>query len=405
MIKLSAKTLDVYDDADMSVARHLAPSLGDVKVAERDVIEALEDQQFGLVMKTAGGFIRRRYPLHDADAVKLSRAYFDLARSGLPEAITVQVEAKLAAAEQTFKLREAGLSDADAATILSKVAYVDAEQLRPARKKASYDKPVWGIVIDGKTMFPLHDATMVKAAAERFKFTASELQPIERFEYARAIAKQAEVHGVTLDPHSAIHNYTANEVNVEALKLALHERKRIMKAAEMNTEILDQLYLAAGCLPDRTEMEKDASWQFRLTRLAAIPRLPADQVVATLQGIDKFAGLGRVHYNRGLPDPFAACFKQAAAESATAIDGVDLSKIQPHRLAAAFSPDFVQEFSANPIQVYTSLPDPVKVMVRTLAEEGATADAGNATPAPASPVGDPTALLNPTLTNAAGTSA
>jgi hypothetical protein len=373
MIKLAAKTFDVYDDADMSIARKLAATLGSaigaVKVAERDTVEALNDNQFGLVMKTAGGILRRRFPVHDADAVKLSRAYAEETSATLPNELRVLLSVKLAAAEQLHGIQDHKMDAKFVTEVMDKVAYVDVETVRPERKHASYENQVWGLTIDGKNYFPLHDAVLTKTAAERFPFTASELRPHEKFEYARAIHKQAEALKVELPDTSPIHNYTSDDINVDSLKLALDARKSIMKAAGVATEIIDQLILASGCLPDRGDIERDASWNQRIAKLAAIQRLPADRIVATIQGIDKLAGFTEAHYNSGLADPFAACFKRANAIPATVVEGVDLSKISPDRLAATFDPSFVQEFSSNPVQVYTSLPDPVKAMVRSLAEE------------------------------------
>lgn len=405
MIKLAAKTFDVYDDADMTIARKLVSTLGTTKVAERDEVEALADNQFGLVLKTAGGVIRRRYPIHDADATKLSRAYAEETAVSLPEDVRVQVSVKLAAAEQHYGLVDHKLDNDFVTNVLDKVAYVDAEVLKPDRKKVAHETQTWGLVIDGKNYFPLHDSTLVKQADERFPFTASDLEPAERFEYARAIVKQASVLGVDIDRRSPVHNYTNDEVNVDSLKVALDERKRIMKAAGLGTEIVDHLLLAAGGLPDRGDIEKDASWNQKIARLAAIERLPADRVVSILQGIDKLAGLSSHHYNRGLPDPFASCFKRADALSPTMIDGVDLAKIQQHRLASTFDEDFVNEFSKNPTQVYSSLPAPVKAMVRSLAEEGMQAEPAGATQQPAPRVmagGEPSDRLAPVYTNGYG---
>jgi len=405
MLKLAAKTFDVYSDIDMTIARKLPSDLALTKIAERDTVEALDDKQFGLVLKTAGGVLRRHYPLHESDATKLSRAYFDEIRVTLPSTIVSQVDAKIAAAEQTFGLRDAGLSMEQAAEILTKVAYVDAEAIKHERKKTAYTEFSWGLMVNGKNAFPLHDAVLVKTAAERFPFTSAELYPHEKFEYARAIAKRAEALGVTIAKTSSIHNYTNAEVNVDTLKQALDERKRIMKSAGISTEIVDQLALSAGCLPDRGDIEKDASWTQKLSKLAAIQRLPADRIVATLQGIDKFAGFTTRHYNVGLADPFAACFKRADALPATVIDGVDLSKVNPEHLASAFDANFVGEFNENPTAVYSSSPDPVKALIRSLAERGTTEENAGAVQQPAPHVaagGEPQERLAPVYTNATG---
>jgi hypothetical protein len=391
MIKLAARTFDLYTDSDMSIAQKIAHKLGNCKVATIDEVEALDDNAFALVMKTAGGALRRRLPVHDADATKLSAAYWEEVKSDLPKELVAVVDMKLAAAQQHHGIKDHGLSP----DVFLKVAYIDAETLRPERKKVATAQ-VWGLTVDGKNYFPLHDEVLVKTAMDKFATTALDLEPHERFEYARAISKRAAELRLEVANHSKIANYTNNELNVDALAVALDDRKRIMKAAGLNTDVLDNLFLHAGGLPDKGMMEADSSWSEKCTKLAAIPRWPVERVIATLQGVDKLAGFNTEAYNRGLPDPFASCLKYSEAQPLTMVEGVDLAKIPPHRLAEQFDPEFLKEFSANPVQVYGSLPDPIKVMVRSLAEEGMKAEE----PAVGSPAtGNPQDTLNPAFTS------
>lgn len=391
MIKLAARTFDLYTDNDMVIAQKIAHKLGNCKVASIDEVEALDDNAFALVMKTAGGALRRRLPVHDEDATKLSAAYWEEVKHDLPKELVAVVDMKLAAAEQHHGIKDHGLP----ADTFLKVAYVDAETLRPERKKVATEK-VWGLTVDGKNYFPLHDEVLVNTAIEKFAGTVLDLEPHERFEYARAIAKRAAELNLDVANNSKIANYTNNELNLDALAVALDERKRIMKSAGLNTDVLDNLFLHAGGLPDKGMMEADNSWREKCVKLAAIPRWPVDRVIATLQGIDKLAGFNTEAYNRGLPDPFASCLKYAEAQPLTMVEGVDLAKIPPHRLAEQFDPEFLKEFSANPVQVYSSLPDPVKLMVRSLAEEGMKA------PKPVegtAATGNPQDTLNPAFTS------
>jgi hypothetical protein len=75
----------------------------------------------------------------------------------------------------------------------------------------------------------------------------------------------------------------------------------------------------------------------------------------------------------------------------TTVDGVDLAQIPQEKLLEAFGPSFVEEFSADPVTVYMSLPDPTKALVRSMTERGAPKDP--------TPQGDPTQILAPRYSN------
>ena len=402
MLKIAARTFDVYDDAHLLVARQMIGEVGSVKVAERDVVENLHDWQFGLVMKTAGGVTRRRFPLHDADSVKLSRAYADRTCAGLPASVRENIEAKLACAEQEFGLHDHAIEADISKEVMHKVAYVDMTTLESDPVKVSHKSEAWGLNIGGQNYFPLHDETLVKTAADRFKETSDGLEAHERFAYARNISARAGELGVKIAATHAIHNYTNNEVNTSVLAGALDERKRAMKSAGLGTEVVDQLATAAGCPLSRGDIESDDSWQLRTAKLASGARLSADKVVQTLEGIDKLAGFGHADYMRGMADPYAACFKLAEAESPLLVDGIDLGKISDEALAESFDGEFIAEFRENPVQIYKSLPDPTKAIIRGLAETGANTENAGAVPLAknvSAGGGDPQHSVNPSYSN------
>ena len=399
MLKVSARILDIYDDEAGEIARQLPEELHTVKVAERDEIEALPDHRFGLVMKTAGGVLRRRFPLHNADAIKLSSAYFDRVKEDLhPQVVKV--------AERKF---------ANPSSL--EVAYIDVTTLEPQQPKVAFAEMHWGLTIEGHDCFPLHDESLVKLAIARFPFTINDLQPEERFLYARNITKRAETLNLPVPHGSSINLYTANELNKESLKEAIEQRKMAV-GSTVGTEILDQLAEAAGCRLEQGSIETDDSFAFRQAKQASVRPLPVDRVITVLQHFDKLAGLNSMHYLRGMLDPFAACFKSANASGVDLnrnmiVDGVDLSKIDPMMLRGKFDDSFVNSFAENPVGVYKSLPDPVKSVIRNLAEQGMSGDQPSAaTPTPASAAinnttyppgprvgsgGDPSERLNPSF--------
>lgn len=348
MIKIAALVFDIYDDSTGQIARTLPGELHEVKVAAHEAVEDLHDHQFGLVMKTASG-MRRRYPLDTEDAVKLSRAYFDSVKESLhPEIV---------------KVAEAKFTNPDT----NEVAYIDVTTLAPEVVKVAFSTKVFGLTIDGRECFPLHDATLAKTAVARYPATMVDLDPIERFTYARNIVKQATALGVRLPTDSPIFLYTGDELNLHSLRHAIEQRKEAC-GAKMSTEVLDQLSNAAGCLIKQGMVETDESFKHR-QKLASRQRpLAVDKVISVLSTFDKLAGFDSQHYLRGMLDPFAACFKQAGYDgNNTTVDGIDLAAVTPELLNEKFDPEFINEFKQNPVGVYQSSPDPIKSVIREMA--------------------------------------
>jgi hypothetical protein len=127
--------------------------------------------------------------------------------------------------------------------------------------------------------------------------------------------------------------------------------------------------------------------------------------VSVLEAFDKLAGVRDMDYQRGhIPDPYTSVFaKTAGVTDGLFVDGVDLTKINPDELASKFDADFVREFLANPVEVYKSLPDPVKTALKQMAAKGGGIPL-NPAPTAKSDVGgkgDPLAQLAPVFANGA----
>lgn len=369
--KVASLVLDLYDDEKGQIARTFPPELHACKVASFDAVQGLPNRDFALVMKTASGGLQRRYPIHDLDSLKISKAYFDQAKSALPPEAVAVAEAKFASRARLLAAAgtvEGSLSPEDFQEY-NKVAYVDVSTLKPTAKKAFAEK-AWGLTVDGKDYFPLHDAELVKTALVRFPFTTATLQPIQKFAYARNIAKRAAALSVDVPDDSPVHLYTSNEVNPVSLRIAIDQRKEAARKADLSTEVLDQLSEAAGLYTEDGEMETQESRNYKAAKLASHRKLDADRIISILTTFDKTAKLDAHDYRKGLLDPFAACFKAAAHCGSTLIDGVDLSRVNPAKLAEHFDDEFLREFQENPVGVYQALPTPVKQAVRDMAMEG-----------------------------------
>lgn len=366
--KVASLVLDLYDDEKGAVARAFPADLHSCKVASLDTVHDLANRDFALVMKTDNGLIRR-YPIHDLDNLKVSRAYFDHAKAHLPAEAVKAAEAKFASQERLLNTADGEVSTDDFIQF-NKVAYVDMTVVLPTMTKMAFAERAWGLTIAGKNYFPLHDAELVKTAIARYPFSVVSLEPVQKFAYARGIAKRAAALGVSVPDDSQINFYTNNVVNPRALRMALDQRKEAALKADISTEVLDQLAAAAGLPQDRGDIETQESVNFRSAKLASHRPLGADQIITILATFDKTANVGAAEYRRGLLDPFAACFKLAAFSGSMLIDGIDLSRIDPAKLAEHFDAEFIREFAADPVGCYQALPSPVKQAVRDMASNG-----------------------------------
>lgn len=379
MMKIAARTFDIYDDDTGEIARAFPTELHTLKLAGREEVDGLPDRAFALVMKTADGQLRRRYPLHTPDSVKLSRAYFDTIKADLHPALVKVAEAKFANPESPS------------------VAYVDITALETPPPQVKFAEQHWGLTIEGRSCFPLHDDTLVKLAVARFPFTIGDLSPEERFLYARNIEKRAASVSVSIPHESQINLYTSDTVNKIALKIAIDQRKKAAgHYSPASTMVLDQLGQAAGCLDEQGGAETIDSFQHRAKIASSMKTVSADRIIGVLQQFDKLAGFGSHHYLRGMLDPFAACFKKADCGATMMVDGVDLSKVDPQQLRQQFDEHMAGAFMENPVQVYQSLPEPIKQIVRDMAQYPTQSPQKAEVP---SGSGEPMQQLAPTLAN------
>lgn len=393
MLKVAHALVDVHNDFDNVIAHQLPSFCHQLMVSDPEVVDALPDCRFAAVVKTAGGAIRRRWPLETADDIKLSAAYLDQMQALLPPVIYGMACAKVAAAtarlagDEEFQVDGVTLKTAEAD---SAVAYVDTEKL-----SQSVDLPAehkWGLVIEGKNYFPLTTPTLVKEAAARFPFTCATLMPEQCFVYARNIAKQAQALDVELPEDSRVRLYTYNAVNTDSLAAAIAQRKEAAVATGLSTQVLDELGVLAGCHLVRQPLESDASFQFRQEKQASLSIQP-DQIIQILQAFDAAAGITKQAYNRGMLDPFAACFKEAAI-NAYLVDGLDLSRVDTNQLAQVFGPEFSAKFKQDPVNTYKGLPSQLRRLVSSVIKPPRPPEGQ-----PLASRGDPLTLTNPTYSN------
>jgi hypothetical protein len=380
-VKISAAILDIYDDHQGVIARSLPPELHTCKVASVDEVVNLPDHMFGLVAKTADGVLRRRFPLHDEPTRKLSAAYFTHTKHFLPEDAQMFAERKISAALEGRLHKD--------------VAYVDLAKSRT--KVADTSERIYGLVVNGRNLFPLHSPLLVKTALERFRSSVETLEPIQRWEYARNLEKRAAALGVDT-AGSAIEAYTGDSLNYTTLSKAINQRKAASHGRNVDTEVLRELEQLYGLDLEPGGAESGESYAFRTKRAAALKKAQPDPsyVVGILTAFDRAADISRHQYNRGILDPCAAVYHKSSRRKLA--EGPDISGITEGQLSGKFDDDFIARFLERPMQVYQGLPEPVKALLRDLAGQ-------TQRDAPGAPVGDPTQPLNPTYSNGVSSSA
>lgn len=342
MIKVASLVLDVTDDVELAVARTFPVEAHACKVAS---LANPTDADYALLVLSEHGH-RRKYARHDADSRKLSLLYLE--RAPLP----ADVKAKIAAAINQPTLPPVRLNP---------------REIQPAAKVAFAEK-TWGLTVNGRDYFPLHDASLVKHAISRFKFTADDLTPEHTFLYARNLAKRASTLGVEIPAESPVNFYTAAALNTRALAVAIDQRKHAA-AGKCETSILDELAASTGIVASKQGAEDDRSYNFRRQKVAKTDKLDPAAVIALLHQFDKLAGIGHREYMRGLLDPFAACFAKLGAAEGIFVDGIDLMRITPADLAGQFDEFAISSFSEDPLRWYKALPDPLKKVVIAIGQQ------------------------------------
>ena len=179
---------DIYDDYMYKVAAVHKGELTGTSVMDPVEVEALDDKDFALVIKTATRSIRK-YPIADADSTKLSMCYFNALKGEMHPAIV--------------KTAEAGFKRGNNVIDISKLSSAD-------------------VVTHAYKSYPLHNAEHVKEAMDKFAYTAQRMSPQEKYAYAQAIVDRAADLSVMVD--GPVLHYVSSEVNPVSVKLGCLSR-------------------------------------------------------------------------------------------------------------------------------------------------------------------------------------
>ncbi|WP_394831731.1 hypothetical protein LVJ94_34980 [Pendulispora rubella] len=202
--------------------------------------------------------------------------------------------------------------------------------------------------------YPMQSYVQVQAASRYFDAFHPRFAPDERHAYATALVKRAEALGIAVSDLARKYGSATYAPSEEILaardlrKNALPEERR-----ETMSGLLDAL------VEKRAELSPEA-------------------FCAALEEFDRMSGL---EHSRGIPDPYFSTYgfsKQSAAREFTEVIGADyvsendlrrLARSGKQSLSATFNEDFVDEFTADPVGIFKSLPRAEKVLLMRMAAD------------------------------------
>ncbi len=370
--------LDFYDDASGDLMAKLSAPAEVLKteldVLSEEVRARLDDYAFALVTITKQGSVKRSFPVNDPGNAWLSAQYFEANHEklavparltaarfikdacsayGVPSSPLVDAYAKSASAQDASSNTFVEGSERD--WILERLAERElfAKQASAAEMNALLELPDHHFALmvhtgDGEVIrkYAMPDVESVKTAAAYFDRYAMDLAAEHRHRFASSVKNRAGELGVDLRDTRAIDKWASPDWNVY-FPAYLEQRKSLLPRAPDARDVLDKLAQLVG------ETEPAAMAQ-------------------ALRTFDEATGLDR-YYDRGLPDAYASTFgKQASAWSAE-VDGhslteADLKRVaQDGQLKRYLGTAFAAEFAKSPVEIFDSLPEPEKVLVKQIA--------------------------------------
>lgn len=373
---IAAAVLDFYDDNKHEFMTKIAmpKGLGGLQVTQLtpEQHERLPDSDFGLVILTKRASVLRKFPVNDPGNAWLSSQYFQNTHEklafparfvaakyiktacdayGVPASNAVAKYASHAAmdgdidgnvfvegSEQRWMLQR--LAQNELFSKQASAAEVNALMEAPNEHFALVMRMPDGAVV---RKYAMPDAHHVKMAAAYFDKYAMDLPPEHRHRFAVSVQHRAEDLGVDLSTNELLEKWASTNWN-RHVHAHIEQRKSLLPRNDKARDALDKL---ASMLAETN---------------------PEDAAQA-LQTIDQATGLTK-YYDRGLSDPYASTMGKVATGWSSEVDGhtiteADLRKLAgSSKLAGYLGSDFARQFDANPVEVFESLPDPEKMLIK-----------------------------------------
>lgn len=340
--------LDLYDDAEGVHLKdgEVLKKYGNLQIDRAQDLRHLPDKDFALVVFMKTGEQSRKYPMHTPDALALSTHYFEKVGAELPRDVRMIVASNLALGYHRFGAEVPGeISKLASERVEGNQWEEGCESIEieeaPAEPRAAEKYALRHEMVDGSVveMFPLDTAEDALASADELSKIAGELPPRDRYEAATAIG--------------------------EALRDFGRSDARMSKLASLDPNPAFMTHIAA-----RMEILKDDQSKKTLDTLSKLAgELPGAKLAQALEIFDKKAGIS-FHWDKRIRNPWDSCFQAKTAGekvgdrvvTAEALVGL----IDSGKLASIFKKSTLRDFREQPLEVFRSLPDPLKNEITAL---------------------------------------
>jgi len=373
----ASSVLDFYDDASRSHMSKIAmpAEMRDVQlsVLTDEQHSRLPDSEFGLILLTKRASVLRKFPVNDPGNAWLSAQYFGQACEKLAFPARFVAAKFIKSACDAYGVPSSRQVDAYASRVDDEVTtntFVEGSEkgwmLRKLAQRELIEKTAdvnsvnamiampnehYALVIktgDGSVIrkYAMPDAAHVKTAAAYFDKYAMDLQPEYRHRFALSVRNRAEELDVDVSRHDGISKWASTSWN-QHVGAHLEQRKSLLPRNASARDVLNKL---AASLGETT---------------------PADMAEA-LQVFDNATGLTR-YYDKGLSDPYSSTMGKVAEDWSDEVDGetltgADLRKVcDSGKLVGYFGQAFCDQFKKNPTEIFDSLPDPEKQVIKQIA--------------------------------------
>jgi hypothetical protein len=371
---LTGQVIDFYDDPDHGCLRKFASELdewGSCEILSPEEHQGLSDDDFALVVLTKHANVLRKFPIHDDGHIKMAALYFDQNHTKLSavEKVTAATHIREACdahgiecPESVAKLAADGAfnnvvsegAESPWQRQLVKQAAEELTKTASAEINARMEMPDghYALVLehDGDTVrkYAMPDGDHVKIASAYFDKYAMDLSPPHRHMFATNVMRRAGELEIDLGNTDHLQKWASTQWNSQ-IDYYLEQRKGLLPRNEEACDVLDKL----ASMTDETDPVTFAQ---------------------ALHAFDKETGLDR-YYDKGVTDPWnSSMAAEKTAGWSEEIDGEmltssDLQKAaQSDKLRSHFGSTFRDQFKKHAVDVFNSLPDPDKVVIKQIAK-------------------------------------
>lgn len=355
-MRTAGNVLDMYDDngallPSLLPAEDIPEFVKEAAPITPELADRLSNEAFALAAKD-GDHVIRKYAMVDPAHVWLHTQYFLAQREQMPKLAQAQVTSRLLAAHDHYgmtmpeELVKTAMALRDVPAEKTAAALVDLSA-EPTPVRVEQEKVAEEDLVLGKYPIRTHDE--IKLASEFFDENCLRLHPRERRDFAVKLAGRAGGLGVRVSP--VVEKYASDEQAADA-KEYIALRKQYLPQEQH-----DHLDKLAGALDYE----------------------PAEKVAEALCLLDEHTQLNHL-WDKHVVDPFYSVLGhvKTAEDDVVWAEGNDrVTKNELEQLAAndkgalmsKFGETFVMDFIKNPVSVFKSMPDPVKLVLARMAND------------------------------------